>query len=267
MWINPKDGKPDITNRYQEGGDGYKDIGIKLVYGEDDTVVKELQLLTPAMKALKDRLGHNIYKITRLMADVESDYGKHGEIEIYREELIGYSNTLYSLALSADLSSDSADRLQYDNPVNAKPVIPSDVSGVEELESLVNKSVSDMLNVIQDPTSANLRTSAVERLIAAAEEFLSKRPPSNISILRNKDGGATLEQRSPGGENLQPDITTQPQPGEPQPPSIPPLSTKVEGSKSVGRRWSREQLVIANNSRSTRRSLRIGLGIGKRQEY
>ena len=66
VWVDPRTGREDITNRYSDGSIGYKDVAIKLVKGDNDALVKELLILSPKMSEAKYELGgHELYEQIR----------------------------------------------------------------------------------------------------------------------------------------------------------------------------------------------------------
>lgn len=104
VWTNPKTGREDITNRFLDPMPGYKDIAIKLVKSEADSIVKELQLLQSAMYKAKQEKGHDIYDQIK-------------SLDLQREATISQVKDL--AALEKELAEIDEDRRSYESLSNA----------------------------------------------------------------------------------------------------------------------------------------------------
>lgn len=108
VWVDPRTGLADLTNRYAEGAPGYRDIAIKFVKGDGDNLVKELQITTPNMAQAKSEFGgHKLYKQVR---------AKVGDWEQAEKDMMA----LYERANQLDAAAlNSASETSV--PVNALP--------------------------------------------------------------------------------------------------------------------------------------------------
>lgn len=218
----------EMKNRFDQGIPGnYMDVNIKLTRDKDDGVIKELQLINPVMLKAKEGLGgHDAYKIEDELRQIKvpfiDDYGEEA-FDLTYDFIVSFSRELYLGAYNFFASGV---------PENAKANTNLASTFTPNFTEALMRSAYDILNNAFDPTSTqNPKNPAVEgsnvvasnslspeaiEVVSKVKSLIRTHLPSTDSIPQNDGGGATLEQRRPGGEDLQPDITTQLQPGEPQ---------------------------------------------------
>ena len=114
----------DITNRYTDGSTGYKDIALKLVKGDNDNIVKEIQIMTPNMQKAKYELGgHELYEKVRVKAPGWEEF----EAQMNQLYADAERADLAALNSSADTSRPSFNALRGGNsePVDVYPATSS----------------------------------------------------------------------------------------------------------------------------------------------
>lgn len=123
----------DITNRYIDGSAGYKDIAIKLVKGDNDEIVKEIQIMTPNMYKAKYELGgHEMYKQRRSIKVVDTETEQKARI------LEQVMDKLYDEAYLLDRAawkSDSETSLPSNKASSGGKLLPNELTAsMEPLE-------------------------------------------------------------------------------------------------------------------------------------
>ena len=180
----------DITNRYTDGSTGYKDIALKFVKGDNDNIVKEIQIMTPNMQKAKYELGgHELYEKVR---------SKVPDWEKYEAEM----NQLYADAERADaaaLNSASDTSRPSFNALNGENSRPDQVYPATSSSSRTTltgtpstmKNLGNSLDVINDsPFNSSI----------AQKTKIVNAPETELFRIMNKDQVAMQDTRTPETE-------------------------------------------------------------------
>jgi hypothetical protein len=157
VWNDPETGLPDVTNRHLDRKPGdYTDVAVKLVKGDEDPIVKELQFIQPNMFAAKKAEGHGLYKIERTAA-MRAAAAKTPEDRAVYEAAYNHARQraaeLYDKAYSADNGASAA------RPSTASDLMSSSPSLSPNASNDLRRSSSETPNTSLEPTSANLNSS------------------------------------------------------------------------------------------------------------
>jgi hypothetical protein len=191
IWTNPLSGRPDLENLYEDANQGYKHVVVKLVKGEGDAVVKELQMITAAMqKAKHDLGGHDIYEIVRSVDEIVIQGGVVPEnvLEL-TQGLKSFSDALYSKALSLDLASDNF----IADPTAIRAAISEAVGA---LPANLVASANDILYVLKQPNSASSYAPLWESFTSNLSAFMEKSTSSDSSIAQSDSENNVLYQET-----------------------------------------------------------------------
>jgi hypothetical protein len=189
-WIDPKTGKPDITDRHQgrQPGD-YTDVALKLVKHQGDPIIKELQLIQPNMYDTKINGGHEIFKLeteAKKLLGKTTDPVERTKLQEAIDTHKARQAQMYDAAYALD-NPGLADRS------TAAPMVASDSTslasnGTPNLEANALRSASDLPPKNLVPTSAS-RNVSLENDMGSS--------PFNSTIAQNGEKGKGTDWQMP----------------------------------------------------------------------
>jgi len=180
VWAD-ESGNPDFTNRFEDEAPGYKDINLKFIKGESDPVIKELQLIQPAMAAAKTE-GHKDYDAVKDILDElknnkslseEEQRDLTDEMVKLNEKMANAYKTAFDKDVQASAGSDILSSINLPSLT-----IPATEAGSSK-EGLAKRNLSaDSALVILSTYTSSSRLSSTER----AAKFLDSKVDSDITV-------------------------------------------------------------------------------------
>lgn len=168
----------DLTNRFADAAEGYKDISIKFSRGEGDPIIKELQLLQPNMLKAKFGIGHDVYDISKEIEILKKTHPEDTSLDMLKGKLDDISKRLYASALAADKSLSS---LPTATSAEKSSLVKSTLSFSQ---SEIN-SLKGFLKTAEQPASAS----------AADSGEISSKLKGLLSSIQGKDSTALMESK------------------------------------------------------------------------
>lgn len=168
----------DLTNRFLDATDGYKDISIKFSRGEGDPIIKELQLLQPNMLKAKFGIGHDVYDISKEIEILKKTHPEDTSLDMLKGKLDEISKRLYSSALAADKSLSSL-------PTATSAEKSSLVKSTFSFSQSEMNSLKGFLKTATQPASAS----------AADSGEISSKLKGLLSSIQGKDSTALMESK------------------------------------------------------------------------
>lgn len=184
-------GKPDYTNRFEDEAIGYKDIALKFIKGENDPIIRELQLIQSAMFDAKMNEGHILYDKQKDIKDKlqNSKDLSANEIAKLKDEYQDIDRRMAKLYESAYLADSASNTLPNFLPSDTSEPNAFSPNGSPVLASKPDKnSAKEEVLAVLDKYLSALRLSSTER----AAKFLAD-SSDNLVITSSPDTSSIAE--------------------------------------------------------------------------